>query len=105
MESWSTSMEAPFYDEDELACRSMHRKVYRFFSYQPRLSGTYSNLPVRDTGCLALLQKNITRLMILNLINGTKMNIETWYYTTNLHTGAFMLPKYVEDLLEEEEME
>ena len=29
--------------------------------------------------------------------------IKTWYYTTNLHKGAFMLPKYVEDLLEEEE--
>ena len=29
--------------------------------------------------------------------------IETWYYTTHLHIGAFMLPKYVEDLLEEEE--
>jgi spermidine synthase len=29
--------------------------------------------------------------------------IKTWYYTTNLHTGAFMLPKYVEDLLVEEE--
>ena len=33
--------------------------------------------------------------------NGLK--IETWYYTTHLHMGAFMLPKYVEDLLEEEE--
>ena len=32
-----------------------------------------------------------------------KIHIPTWYYTTNLHTGAFMLPKYVEDLLEEEE--
>ena len=30
-------------------------------------------------------------------------NIKTWYYTTNLHRGAFMLPKYVEDMLEEEE--
>ena len=30
-------------------------------------------------------------------------HIKTWYYTTNLHMGAFMLPKYVEDLLEEEE--
>ncbi|MCQ2494087.1 MAG: spermidine synthase, partial [Lachnospiraceae bacterium] len=29
--------------------------------------------------------------------------LKTWYYTTNLHQGAFMLPKYVEDLLEEEE--
>jgi spermidine synthase len=32
-----------------------------------------------------------------------KRNIKTWYYTTNLHRGAFMLPKYVEDMLEEEE--
>ena len=32
-----------------------------------------------------------------------ELHIPTWYYTTNLHTGAFMLPKYVEDLLEEEE--
>ena len=29
--------------------------------------------------------------------------IKTWYYTTHLHKGAFMLPKYVEDLLQEEE--
>ncbi len=27
----------------------------------------------------------------------------TEYYTANLHVGAFMLPKYVEDILEEEE--
>ena len=30
-------------------------------------------------------------------------HIKTWYYTTNLHKGAFMLPRYVEDMLEEEE--
>jgi flagellar hook-associated protein FlgK len=32
-----------------------------------------------------------------------RRNIHTEYYTTNLHTGAFMLPKYVEELLEQEE--
>ena len=32
-----------------------------------------------------------------------RRKIQTWYYTTNLHTGAFMLPRYVEDLLEEAE--
>lgn len=32
-------------------------------------------------------------------------HLKTWYYTTNLHLGAFMLPKYVEDLLEQEEKE
>ena len=32
-----------------------------------------------------------------------KRGIETWYYTTHLHQGAFMLPKYVEDIMKEEE--
>ena len=32
-----------------------------------------------------------------------KRGIKTWYYTPNLHRGAFMLPKYIEDLLKEEE--
>lgn len=36
-------------------------------------------------------------------MNGKKLGIPTKYYTTNLHKGAFMLPKYVEDMLEEEE--
>ena len=27
----------------------------------------------------------------------------TEYYTANLHVGAFLLPRYVEDILEEEE--
>ena len=32
-----------------------------------------------------------------------KRQLFTEYYTANLHIGAFMLPKYVEDILEEEE--
>ena len=39
----------------------------------------------------------------LNAKRWKERKIETWYYTTNLHKGAFMLPKYVEDMLEEEE--
>ena len=32
-----------------------------------------------------------------------KRGIKTEYYTTNLHIGAFMLPRYIEDILEQEE--
>ena len=32
-------------------------------------------------------------------------NIKTWYYTTNLHLGSFMLPRYVVDILKEAEEE
>ena len=51
---------SPFYDEDEDACRSMHRKVFHTFP--------------------------ISRV-----------------YQAHIPTGAFMLPKYVEELLEQEE--
>ena len=55
-----------------------------------------------DTGCLDLLPK-ISSLDDLNVKRWKERKIKTWYYTTNLHKGAFMLPKYVEDMLEEEE--
>ena len=32
-----------------------------------------------------------------------KRQLFTEYYTANLHVGAFMLPRYVEEILEEEE--
>ena len=45
----------------------------------------------------------IYRYKVLNVKRWKERKIKTWYYTTNLHKGAFMLPKYVEDMLEEEE--
>ena len=72
---------SPFYDEDEESCRVMHRKASHSFP----ISRVYQ----------ALTDLNVERWKA--------RGIKTWYYTTNLHKGAFMLPKYVEDMLEEEE--
>lgn len=94
---------SPFYDEDEESCRvhAHGRPVTAFPSaecirhiYQPALP---------DTGCLDLLPKKYHPLDDLNVKRWKERKIKTWYYTTNLHKGAFMLPKYVEDMLEEEE--
>ena len=49
---------SPFYDEDEVECRKMHRKVFRSFPVSRFIR--HISLPVpRDTGFLDLHQRNI----------------------------------------------
>lgn len=93
---------SPFYDEDEVACRSMHRKAYRSFP----ISRVYqAHIPTCPSGywLFGFASKKYHPLNDFKPERFNSRNLETWYYTTNLHMGAFMLPKYVEDLLEEEE--
>lgn len=95
---------SPFYDEDEAACRSMHRKVFRSFP----ISRVYqAHIPTCPSGywLFGFASKKYHPINDFKPELWNQLKIETWYYTTNLHTGAFMLPKYVEDLLKEEEKE
>ncbi len=93
---------SPFYDSDEDAFRAMHRKVYRSFP----ISRVYqANIPTCPAGywMFGFASKKYHPLRDFDGDRWKARNIKTWYYTKNLHVGAFMLPKYVEDLLEEEE--
>lgn len=93
---------SPFFDEDEASCRAMHRKAYRTFP----ISRVYqAHIPTCPSGywLFGFASKKYHPINDFNPERWKERNIETWYYTTNLHVGAFMLPKYVEDLLEEEE--
>ena len=93
---------SPFYDEDEVACRSMHRKAYKSFP----ISRVYqAHIPTCPSGywLFGFASKKYHPLNDFKPENFNSRKLETWYYTAHLHTGAFMLPKYVEDLLEEEE--
>lgn len=93
---------SPFYDEDEVACRSMHRKAYRSFP----ISRVYqAHIPTCPSGywLFGFASKKYHPLTDFKPERFNNRKLKTWYYTTNLHMGAFMLPKYVEDLLEEEE--
>ena len=93
---------SPFYDEDEVECRKMHRKVYKSFP----ISRVYqAHIPTCPSGYLlfGFASKKYHPLNDFNPAKWEELGLKTWYYTTNLHQGAFMLPKYVEDLLEEEE--
>lgn len=93
---------SPFYDEDEETCRAMHRKASHSFP----ISRVYqAHIPTCSSGywLFGFVSKKYHPLRDLNEARWNERNIKTWYYTTNLHKGAFMLPKYVEDMLTEEE--
>lgn len=93
---------SPFYDEDELACRSMHRKACKAFP----ISRVYqAHIPTCPSGywLFGFASKKYHPIKDFKPKEWNDLKLETWYYTTHLHMGAFMPPKYVEDLLEEEE--
>lgn len=93
---------SPFYDEDEDVCRAMHRKVCRSFP----ISKVYqAHIPTCPSGywLFGFASKKYHPLKDFDEKRWRARGIKTWYYTPNLHRGAFMLPKYVEDLLLEEE--
>ncbi len=93
---------SPFYDEDEAPCRAMHKKAYRSFP----ISRVYqAHIPTCPAGywLFGFASKKYHPLGDFNKKRWEERGIKTWYYTANLHVGAFMLPKYVEELLEEEE--
>ena len=93
---------SPFFDEDEDSCRAMHRKAYRSFP----INRVYqAHIPTCPAGywLFGFASKKYHPLKDFDRQRWNDRNIKTWYYTTNLHCGSFMLPRYVEDLLREEE--
>ena len=93
---------SPFYDEDEESCRVMHRKASHSFP----VSRVYqAHIPTCSSGywLFGFASKKYHPLNNLRVKEWKKLHIKTRYYTTNLHRGAFMLPKYLEDMLEDEE--
>lgn len=93
---------SPFYSEDKEECVKMHRKAYQAFP----VSRVYqAHIPTCSSGywLFGFASKKYHPLIDFKPEEWKKLGIRTRYYTTNLHRGAFMLPRYVEDMLEEEE--
>ena len=87
---------------DKEECVKMHRKAYQAFP----VSRVYqAHIPTCSSGywLFGFASKKYHPILDFKPDEWKKLGIPTKYYTTNLHKGAFMLPKYVEDMLEEEE--
>ncbi len=94
--------ESPFYDEDAYAMQRAHKRIVSSFDmcrvYQ-------AHIPTYPSGhwLFGFATKKYHPLHDFDPERWEKLGIETKYYTTNLHKGAFYVPAYVEKLLSDVE--
>ena len=94
--------ESPFYDEDAVACQRAHKRIVESFP----ISRVYqAHIPTYPSGhwLFGFASKKYHPLRDLDETRWNLRGIKTRYYTTTLHKGAFYIPAYVEELLEDVE--
>jgi len=96
--------EDPFYPEDALAVRQIHKRIVQSFP----LSRLYqAHIPTYPSGhwLFGFSSKKYHPVQDLDTSRWNSYGIATRYYNTNLHKAAFALPTYVEDLIKDVEPE
>lgn len=94
--------ESPFYEEDAIACQRAHKRIVESFP----ISRVYqAHIPTYPSGhwLFGFASKKYHPLKDLNAERWDKRGLKCRYYTTMLHRGAFYIPAYVEELLEDVE--
>ncbi len=94
--------ESPFYKEDAREMQQAHKRIVKCFD----LSKLYqAHIPTYPSGhwMFGFASKGLHPLRDLDADRWNALDIKTKYYTTNLHKGAFYLPKYVEEMLKKYE--
>jgi len=92
--------ESPFYDNDAEAMKRAHARIVKSFP----VSRVYqAHIPTYPSGhwLFGFASKKYHPLKDLNAAGWNALGLNTKYYNTNLHRGAFYLPNYVEKLLRE----
>lgn len=100
--SWSTSREAPSTAHDAEAMQRCHKRIVSTFP----ISRVYqAHIPSYAAGLLALrfASKKYHPIDDFDRSKWLKLHLKTKYYTVRLHTGAFFLPAFLEEMLEEVE--
>ena len=94
--------ESPFYAEDALAMQRAHKRIVKSFD----ISRVYqAHIPTYPSGhwLFGFASKKMHPVRDLDAKAWKALGIETKYYNTNLHKGAFYLPTYVEEMLKDAE--
>lgn len=94
--------ESPFYEEDANACQRAHKRIVESFP----ISRVYqAHIPTYPSGhwLFGFASKKYHPIKDLDDTRWNQRGLKTKYYTTRLHTGAFMLPAYVEELVKDVE--
>ena len=96
--------ESPFYEQDALAMQRAHKHIIESFPF----SRIYqAHIPTYPSGhwLFGFSTKKYHPLRDLDEARWNARNLKCRYYTTTLHRGAFYLPAYVEEMLENVEKE
>lgn len=91
--------ESPFYAEDRVAMQRAHKRIVESFP----ISRVYqAHIPTYPSGhwLFGFASKQYHPLNDQQAERFKRLNIPTKYYNHQLHIGAFCLPNYVEELLE-----
>ena len=90
--------ESPFYKEDALSMQSAHRCISQIF---PVSKIFQAHIPTYPSGqwLFGFASKGLHPLADFRQAEWEHMGVSTRYYNTQLHRGAFCLPNYVKELL------
>jgi spermidine synthase len=92
--------ESAFYENDAKAMKRAHSRIFKSFP----ISRVYqAHIPTYPSGhwLFGFASKKYHPVRDLRALQWRQHNIDTKYYNTNLHKGAFYLPNYVEKILRE----
>ncbi len=90
--------ENPFYARDAIAMQRAHKRIVSSFP----ISRVYQlHVPTYPSGhwLFGFASKTFHPIDGVDFAHWNSLGIETRYYNTKLHRGAFALPNYVEELL------
>ncbi len=96
--------ESPFYSADAHAMKRAHKRIVRSFP----ISRVYqAHIPTYPSGhwLFGFSSKKYHPVRDMDAQRWNSLGIQTDYYNTNLHRGAFYLPNYVQRMLMEDEDE
>lgn len=94
--------ESPFYQDDAIAMQRAHKRIVESFP----ISKVYqAHVPSYPSGhwLFGFASKKYHPLHDVRSAQWTALGLQTRYYNTRLHTGAFALPNYVEEMLRDVE--
>lgn len=94
--------ESPFYYNDAQAMKRAHKRIVESFP----ISRVYQvHIPTYPSGhwLFGFASKKYHPINDLKSNDWNLLKIDTKYYNTNLHSGSFCLPNYVEEMLKEYE--
>ena len=94
--------ESPFYEEDSRMIQTAHKRILEIFS---EVKLYQAHIPTYPSGywLFGFASKGLHPVDDLRDQAWQEKRIQTRYYNTRLHRGAFALPNYVEELLKDVE--